>query len=216
MVKTEAISVKPYADRLKDQPDWALWEGGMHFEEKNSVHQTLQKITRRLSDLKIPYAVAGGMALFLHDYRRFTEDVDLIVTPEGLKATHDALEGLGWVRAFAGSKRLRDAETGVQVDFLITGQFPGDGKPKPVAFPEPSSVAVEINGIQVIALPKLVELKLASGMTVSGRRKDLADVQEVIRFLKLEREFQLKLDPYVRDQFLQLWDELKSGPDIES
>ena len=88
-----------------------------------------------MRNLNIPYAVAGGMALFSHGFRRFTEDVDILVTREGLDRLHRELEGLGYVPLFPGSKNLRDADSGVRVEFLVTGDFPGDGKPKPVAFP---------------------------------------------------------------------------------
>jgi len=60
---------------------------------------------------------------------------------------------------------LRNMQTGVGIDFLLTGQFSGDGKPKPVAFPHPSAVATEIDGIRYVSLPTLINLKLASGMT---------------------------------------------------
>ena len=92
--------VPTYEDRLNASLDWALREGSMHFEEKSAVHQTLRKIARRLEQLKIPYAVVGGMALFLHGYRRFTEGVDILVTPEGLAAIHQKLEGTGYLPLF--------------------------------------------------------------------------------------------------------------------
>src|SRR4051812_20245237 len=117
---------------------WAIKEGSMHFEKGSAVHKTLERIARRLDELNIPYAIAGGMALFFHGVRRFTEDVDILVTPEGLRAIHGRLEGLGYVSPFAGSKDLRDVEYGVRIDFLVTGDYPGDGKPKPVAFPDPA------------------------------------------------------------------------------
>ena len=66
------------------------------------------------------------MAMFYHGYRRFTEDVDILVTREGLKEIHRQLDGLGYVPPFAGSKQLRDAELGVRVEFLVTGGFPGE------------------------------------------------------------------------------------------
>ena len=81
------------------------------------------------------------MALFRHGFRRFTEDVDILVTREGLKTIHEQLEGLGYVPPFTGSKNLRDTESGVRIEFLIAGEFPGDGKPKPVAFPDPAESA---------------------------------------------------------------------------
>ena len=168
-----------YEQLLAKDIGWALEEGSMHFEGGSRVHQALARITSRLDELGIAYAVADGMALFAHGYRRFTEDVDILVTDDGLQTIHRELEGLGWVPPFAGSKNLRDAENGVRIEFLVAGRFPGDGKPKAVAFPDPTEVGVDIGGIRYVSLPRLIELKLASG-SAAGRRRDLGDVQELI------------------------------------
>jgi hypothetical protein len=136
------------------------------------------------------------MALFRHGFRRFTEDVDLLVTKEGLRRIHAELEGRSYVPVFAKSKNLRHTETGVRIEFLIAGQYPGDGKPKDVAFPDPTQASVEIDGIRYLSLPKLIELKLASGMTNSERLKDLGDVQELIKLLNLSRDFEEELHPF--------------------
>ena len=144
------------------------------------------------------------MALVVHGYDRTTVAIDVLVTRDGLKAAQESLTGLGYVPPFAGSQNLRDAQTGVQIEFLVAGQFPGDGRPKPVAFPDPASVAVEIDGIRYVSLTTLVELKLASGMTNSGRLRDLADVQELIRVLRLPAAYASQLDPYVRGKYLEL------------
>jgi hypothetical protein len=87
---------------------------------------------------------------------------------------------------------------------LTTGEYPGDGKAKPVSFPDPQAVSFEADGISYINLAELVELKLASGMTNPGRRKDLSDVQELIKALDLKADFSDQLDPYVRDEYSQL------------
>jgi hypothetical protein len=57
----------------------------------------------------------------------------------------------------------------------------------------------------------LIELKLASGMTGLGRRKDLADVQELIRALDLDASVASRLDPSVRGVYLELYDELRQA-----
>jgi hypothetical protein len=209
---TETLVI-PYEMRLDADPDWALREGSMHFEEKSAVQDTLRAITARIEALGVPYVVAGGMALYRHGFRRFTEDVDLLVTRDGLAAIHDALEGLGYVHVFKGSKKLRDTATGVKIDFLIAGDFPGDGKPSPVSFPDPSQVAVDIGGIRVIALPRLAELKLASGLTGGvDRMKDFTDVVELIKALDLPRDFGQQLNEYVSGKYYELWDGLRNSP----
>jgi hypothetical protein len=201
-----------YEQRLNRNLDWALREGSMHFEKESAVHKTLRKITKRLDELGIAYAVVGGMAMFFHGYRRFTEDVDLLVTREGLAEIHRRLEGLGYVPPFEGSKHLRDAEHGVKVEFLVTGDFPGDGKPKPVAFPDPAAVTLEADGMHVLRLPTLVELKLASGMSNPRRAKDLVDVQQLIEVLDLPQDFANQLHPFVQDKFKELWTVVHSNP----
>ena len=54
------------------------------------------------------------MALFMHGFRRFTEDIDILVTREALERIHEELEGRGYLPPFTGSKNLRDAELGVR------------------------------------------------------------------------------------------------------
>jgi hypothetical protein len=145
------------------------------------------------------------MALVAHGYDRTTVDVDVLLPADALARVHSALDGLGYRPSFAGSRDLRDAETGVRIEFLLAGEFPGDGRPKPVAFPDPSTAAIVVDGVLFLALEKLVELKLASGLTAPGRLKDLADVQELIRALRLDAALAERLDPSVRARYLELW-----------
>ena len=212
---TSAVVLPVYERLLDRDPRWALSEGSRHFEEKSAVFEALHKITRRLKDLGIPYAIVGGMALFRHGLRRFTEDVAILVTKEGLKLIHDKLVGLGDLPPHPRSKHLRDTELGVRIEFLTTGQYPGDGREKPVRFPEPSQVSFEADGIWYIKLPNLIELKLASGMTNPARLKDLADVLELIKVLNLPDELAAQLDPFVREKYLELWEASKEGEQLE-
>ena len=180
-------------------------EGGRFFDGESQVHKALLKIVRKLDELEIPYCLVGGMALFQHGYRRFTEDIDILVSAESLKKIHAALSGLGYRPPFARSKNLRDTEYGVRIEFLIAGEYPGDGKEKPVSFPEPSGVGVERDGIRYLDLPHIVELKLASGMTQPDRVKDIADVVELIKILSLPQDLAESLNPFVRERYLELW-----------
>ena len=76
--------------------------------------------------------------------------------------------------------------------------------PKPVVFPEPADFIVVIDGVKTLTLEKLIELKLASGMTAPHRLKDLADDQELIKIKNLTETFAELLDGYVRPKFLEL------------
>lgn len=195
-----------YEQRLRAETGYAMAEMGRFFEGTSKVHTALLRITRKLDDLGTPYALVGGMALNAHGYRRTTDDVDLLVTTESLEKIHAALDGLGYVQPLSGSKHLRDVSEGVKIEFLTTGGFPGDGKPKPVSFPDPKDVTVEIAGLKVLSLPRLIELKLASGMSNTGRLRDLADVQELARATGLDAHFAGQLDASVRDKYRELVD----------
>jgi hypothetical protein len=197
-----------YNALLSQDGRFAMAEATRYFEGGGSVHETVARISSRLDQLGVPFVVVGGIAMFHHGFRRFTEDVHLLVMREDLERIHEKLDGFGFVRPFATSKNLRDATNGVKIEFLITGEYPGDGKPKPVAFPHPRDVSEIRDGIRVLQLPRLIELKLASFMTGKARSKDLGDVEELIRSLKLPKEFADQLDPYVAPLFMQKWNEI--------
>ena len=203
--------MESFEDKVRRGGATAMEEVDRFFMKEGAVYKTLKNIAVRLDQLGIPYAVAGGMSLVGHGYERTTVDVDILVTPEGLAAIHANLEGLGYVPPFAGSKNLRDTETGVRIEFLVTGQYPGDGKPKPVAFPDPATSSVVIDGVRYLNLATLVQLKLASGLTNPTRLKDLADVQELIRAIRPPRELAGQLDPSVRQTYLDYWDAIRAA-----
>ena len=119
------------------------------------VHQAVLEIARRLDQANIPYAIAGAMALGAHGYERVTVDVDVLLTREGLARFKKEQLGRGYAERFPGSKDLRDTERGVSIDVLIAGEFPGDGLPKPVAFPDPAEAAIEGDRFRILTLPTL-------------------------------------------------------------
>jgi hypothetical protein len=177
--------------------------------------KAMRKIVAVLEEERIPYAVAGALALNQHGYQRLTVDLDLLLTREGLAALKRRVLGLGYVERFPGSKGLRDTENNVGIDVLLAGDYPGDGKPKPISFPDPTAGSVSIEGIRFLTLGKLIELKLASGMSAAHRMKDLTDVLELIRAAKLPRELGRELDASVRGKYDELWLIAASAPPDE-
>lgn len=192
---------KELAQRFEDVLDRV----GTFFMGESPVHKAAEQIARRLTDAGIDFAIADALALGAHGFVRATEDVDLLVTREGLARFKEEWLGRGYVNLRPGGKAVRDAANGVKIDFLIAGEFPGDGLPKPVAFPEPGDVGVDAGKYRILSLPKLIELKLASGMTAPHRLQDLADVMRLVRSAAIPRELAEELDPYVRAKFEELW-----------
>lgn len=173
------------------------------------AQKAARKIAKALADMGIPYVVAGGLAVHAHGHARATVDVDLIMTKADLARFKERWLGLGWVEKFKGSKGLRDAEFNVKVDILTPDEKPGDGKVTPFHFPDPSTVGTEVggiwSGIKVLDLRTLVELKLASGISSPHRPQDFADVIQLIRANKLDKNFSGRLHQYTRAKYEELW-----------
>ncbi len=192
--------------RILSSPAEAYEEGLRFFMGKGLLNNALLRIASDLDAHGIDYNVIGAIALNQHGYRRFTEDIDLLLTKEGLEKFRVELIGLGYRPAFEGStKQFRTTPENIPIDIITSGEYPGDGLPKPVKFPDPSENAVVIDGVKTLGLEKLIELKLASGMTAPDRLKDLADVQELIKTKPLDSSFASSLDPSVREKFLELY-----------
>jgi len=192
-------------------PDATYDEGRRFFRGKGMLNKALLKIAADLDREKIEYAAIGAIAMNRHGFRRFTEDIDLLLTRDGLEQFHSVLVGRGYRPAFQSARKKFRTSDRVPVDIVTTGEYPGDGLPKPVVFPNPADFAVVIDGVKTISLEKLIELKLASGMTATDRLKDLADVQELIKLKKLDETFGETLNVYVRDKFYELYNAVVSA-----
>jgi len=211
MASENAVS---YEEVLRQGGESLLREASAFFSGAGPLHRTLRRLAQRLDAEGIAYALLGGLALAEHGYPRLTEDVDLLVTPSGLERFQERLVGRGYRPAFSDARKtFRDTETGVRIEFVTAGDYPGDGLPKPVAFPDPAApgVSIEVDGLRVVALETLIELKLASGTSAPHRLRDLADVQDLIVRLALPAEWAERLDPSVRAAYLDLWYKAHGG-----
>jgi hypothetical protein len=174
-----------------------------------------QKAVRKLVDIlereQLPYAIIGALALNEYGHRRVTVDVDLVMREEHLLEFKQRWLGKGYVERVPGTGKLLDTDFNVNVDVLSTGRFPGDDKPKPIAFPDPATTAIRGAPFALLPVERFIELKLASGMVAAHRLKDLADVQELIRSARLPRTLVDSLHPWVGAKFLELWQAVHDG-----
>lgn len=187
-----------------------------------AVRSATTRLAAALERARIPYAVAGAVACSAHGHHRATVAVDVLVSRADVLRISGALVGGGWLPRYAGARRSwRDTLARADVNVRATGEFPGDGCPKPVSFPDVSGaegtewVGVDATAdgtegvvrVRVLALVPLVQVKLASAASAPHRRKDAADVGALIVANALPREFACELDVPVRELFLQLWEE---------
>lgn len=179
---------------------------GRFFMNMADAQRALEAIVAILEREDLPYAVIGAFALGEYGHRRVTVDVDLVMREEDLQTFKRGHLGRGYAERVAGTGKLIDTALGVHVDVLSAGRFPGDDKPKPIAFPDPSTTALRGERFALLPRPRFIELKLASGMVAAHRGRDLVDVQELIRSAQLPRSSADELHPWVRETFLQLWE----------
>lgn len=151
----------------------------------------------------VPHAVIGGVAVCLHGYRRNTVDVDLLVRTEDMTAIREALTaaGFGWDEQ---AREFRDSG-GIPLQFVAAGERAGKGSEVLLPSPADEDVAVMIEGLPVLALPALIESKLACGEGDARRmHRDFADVVELIAVHGLGGAFSRHLHKAVRPAFRRL------------
>lgn len=139
--------------------------------------------------------------------------MDVVLRDEDLERFKRKYLGRGYTERVAGTGKLLDTDHGVKVDVRSTGRFPGDGRPKPLAFPDPATTAVRGERFALLPLPRFLELKLASGMTAPHRLHDLADVLDLVRSAGLPEENAEALHPWVREKFRELWQAAQGAED---
>ena len=183
-----------FEDLVRQGGKIALEKAAQFFPSESPLH-ALPDIVGTLRAHSIPYAIIGGAALVAHGCFSCTGELELLVLPE-----HDT-EARTALRRFA------------QIKLRVAGDFPGDRKPKPITYPDPRDTAVEIDGMNFIELPRLLELKLVVGLTNPARLGDLADVLDAIRKRSLPRELAHDLHAWVRPKYLELWDVVANNPE---
>jgi hypothetical protein len=88
------------------------------------------------------------------------------------------------------------------VDCLVTGRYPGSGKPGPLAFPDPAEASQDIEKIGVLTLPQLIQLKLAA-----RRHYGFGDVVFLIRTHNLDDSYLQHIHPSVHKDFIECLEE---------
>ena len=197
------------AGRLAPQAEARFVEGadycGRFFKGQAEAQLALYRLAAILEADGFPYAIIGAFALNEYGHKRVTVGVDLVMREEHLSEFKRRYLGKGYAERVPGTGKLLDTLHGVNIDVLSTGRFPGDDKPKPIAFPDPATVALRGERFALLPMARFLELKLASGMVAAHRAKDLVDFQELIKSAGLPANVADDLHPWVREKFLELW-----------
>jgi hypothetical protein len=199
------VGTKPFSfwERLR--------EIDMFFEKRGREHRTMRRLVRRLEKKGIPYAIMGAMAVNAHGAERTTKDVDVLLTQEGLDRFKEGFLGKQYGQVEGRPRRFVEHQSGVTVDVLVTGRYPGSGKPGPIQFPHPEESSELIDNIRVLNLPLLIQLKLAA-----RRHYDFGDVVLLIRTHNLDESFLEKLHPSVHQDFIECLEEKRRDDEYEA
>jgi hypothetical protein len=158
-------------------------------ENRGEVLETARRVSAILRKANVDAAVIGGVAVFLHGYKRTTADVDVFVA-DSLQAASDALEGAG-LKFDAGNREFRSGEVSVQ---LVEKKLV---KPVPIH-------RATIDQIVTISLADLINLKVKSGTGNVKRTQDIADVVGLIQANHLTSAFAAKVAKELRPEFRKL------------
>ncbi len=182
----------------------------LFFQKNDPVHKTMRRLVKRLEKVKIPHAIIDAMAVNAHGHRRTTADLDLLVTAEGLGEFQRRFVPKNYQTIPQRSRRFTHRTSGVTIDFLVTGRFPGSGVPGPIAFPDPAAVSETKEEASVVNLTTLIQLKLAA-----RRYKDFADVISLIRVHDLDETYNDQLHPSVRRDYIECLEEKRREDEYE-
>jgi hypothetical protein len=150
------------------------------------------------------------MAVNAHRHERTTTDVDVLLTLAGFETFRRRFVPRSYDPVPDHPRRFFDRRYRVTFDILVTGLFPGSGKPGPISFPDPAAVSETIQKMQVVNLTTLIQLKLAA-----RRPKDFGDVVELIRANQLAETFRDKLHPAVHRDFIECLEEMRREDEYE-
>ncbi len=168
-----------------------------------NLWETATKCHELLNREHIPHAVCDGVAVCLHGYRRNTVDLDLIIrsSDAGRVKTTLVNAGLSWDE----QNKEFHSSSGVPVQFLMTGECAGAGAEIKLPEPEGELNVEQIEGLPVLRLSKLIEIKIACALGSPRRtHKDLADVVELIAVRNLDSSFARFLHKSVRKTYREL------------
>ncbi len=173
--------------------------------DRSTIWETARRCDEALRQRGLPYAIVGGVAVCLHGYQRTTIDLDILVSRADTQSVREALEAAGF-QWHAAEREFRD-QNDVPVQCVISAEPAGSDVSLGVFLPEPDAegVAIEIEGLRVVALSRWIELKMACGLGSLRRAfRDLGDVVELIAVHDLGRDYARFLPKRLRKEFREL------------
>jgi len=167
-------------------------------ELKNPEHH-LPSLARDFEECGIDYCIVGSLAVRLHNYLRFGSDIDVLVSKETFPKIAQMFIGHGYSYRPGSAQHLYYEFLGgkIPLDVYVEGERRGGGLP----LPDPRGSRVRFLSRWYASLPLLITLKI--------RADDLGDVFQMIEENELREDFTDRLEPDVREKFVEMLRELE-------
>jgi hypothetical protein len=156
-----------------------------------------------LKGADVAHALVGGVAVCLHGYQRNTTDLDLLVRSNDADNIRRVLLEAGY--EWDDQRVEFRSPDGIPVQFVIAGERAGKGSEVRLPDPADADITTQIEGLPVLALPRLIDSKIACGEANLRRtHRDFADVVELIAHHHLSSSYARYLHKSLRPTFKEL------------
>jgi len=171
----------------------------MFFNEQSPYIDTCRELLRSLRAAAIEYVFVGAVAMRAYGCAGEAGRVEVCVRPDDVERfrgefAHHVFEPLP-----GQSLRYYWPPTQIEIELLIADEIVGDPlRQQEIVYPDPSE-AEYVEGVPVVSLSRLIELKLAA--------RDPRDNEDVVRLIaanNLDRLYAERLNALLRHAFTQL------------
>jgi len=162
--------------------------------ELGNPERQLSSIVLDFDECGIDYCIIGSLAVRIHNYVRFGDDIDVLVSRETFPKIKQFLIGNGYSYRPGSTQHLYCEFLGgkIPMDIYVEGEKREGGFP----LPDPRASRIKAFSRWYASLPLLITLKI--------RADDLGDVFQMIEENGLKEDFADRLEPDVRERFLEI------------
>lgn len=170
----------------------------MFFNEHGPFPDACRDLLRSLRAAGIDHIFLGAVAMKAYGCEYAKDRVEIGVRPGDAERFRGEFATHVFPPIPGQSLRFYHPATQIEIDLLVAGEIAGDAlRQREIAYPDPRE-AVEISGVPVPPLERLIELKLAT-----WRPEDRQDVVALCRANRLDASFAENLHPLMRPNFAQ-------------
>ena len=168
----------------------------MFFDKQGPFFDTAREVLRSIRAAAIEHVFVGDVALVAYGVERECARIELCVSPADFERFRGEMAGYVLAQMPGQVTRFTHPITQIEADLLPAGEIVGDRfRQQEICWPSPRE-AEWIAGIPVPALPRLIELKLAT-WDVDDQR----DVMTLIQTRSLDAAFGEQLHALVRPAY---------------